>query len=158
MSSARKRLLLILLALAVLLWILGLAAIPLVNSLDVKIRTDNVILNGIPFILIFIGVIVAFIDVTIFAATKWNNKISEDVHRPIERILIAGIVFGVIGMFQPFTIYWYTLGFAVLLLSTIGYIFWSHIIPRVAVERAAHRHDGLGSVSISEIEHKQVEG
>jgi len=131
MTAKRKQLLLILLGVAVLLCVLGIVAQPIVDGLDPKTKTSNAILNGIPFILIFIGVIVAFIDFTILMATVWNNKLPDTVHRPIERLLIIGIVGGIIGMFQPFTVTLYTLGFIVLLVSTIGYIFWSHIIPRV---------------------------
>ncbi|MCC7162758.1 MAG: hypothetical protein IT331_09725 [Anaerolineae bacterium] len=134
MNAKRKRLLLLLLGIAVLLWVMGLAAMPIVDGLDPKTKASNTILSGIPFILIFIGVIIAFINLTIFAATVWNNKLPDTVFRPIERILIGGIVFGIVGMFQPFTVALYTLGFIILLISTIGYIFWSHIIPRVTAQ------------------------
>jgi hypothetical protein len=87
-----------------------------------------------------------------------NNNISENVYRPVERLLIAGIVLGVIGMFQPFAVILYTIGFIVLLVSTLSFIFWSHIVPRVHVDRAAHPHDGLGSVSIGEIERHDIQG
>lgn len=158
MSAARKRLLIILLAIAVALWIAGAVASPIVAGLDVKTRTDNTIVNGIPFILTFIGIIVAFIDVIIFVATRLNNNIAESTYRPIERLLIAGIVLGVIGMFQPFTVVLYTYGFILLLISTLGFIFWSHIMPRTKIDRATHPHDGLGSVSISEIEQHEAQG
>ena len=134
MSPKRKQLILILLGIAILLWVVGIATIPVVASLDEPTRAENTILSGIPFILIFIGVIVAFIDFTIFMATRWNNKLPDTVYRPIERIFIAGIIFGIIGMFQPFTVTLYTFGFILLLISTIGYIFWSHIIPRLTVQ------------------------
>jgi hypothetical protein len=132
MSAGRKKLLFILLAIAVVLWVAGIAAIPIVEGLDPKTKTDNIILNGIPFILIFIGIIIAFIDFTILMATLWNNKISEDVHRPIERALIIGIVVGIVGLFQPIAFLVYTAGFPILFLSTIGFIFWSHIVPRAS--------------------------
>ncbi len=158
MSSARKRLLIILLAIAVVLWIVGIVLGPIVAGMDPKTLADNTILNGIPFILIFIGIIVAFIDFIIFMATRLNNNISEKVYRPIERLLIAGIVLGVIGMFQPFTVVLYTIGFLVLLISTLAFIFWSHIQPHVPIDRATHPHDGLGSVSIGEIERHDIQG
>ena len=146
------------LGIAILLWVLGVALIPVVAGIDPKTKADNVILNGIPFILIFIGVIIAFIDSIIFAATKWSNKISARTFSIVERILIGGIVLGGIGMFQPFIFAWYTIGFVVLLISLLGYIFWSHIIPRLPVEIVAHPHEGLGSVSIGEIEKHSVQG
>lgn len=158
MSAGRKKLLLILLGVAVLLWIVGAALIPVIDSVDPITKADNVILNGIPFILIFIGVIVAFIDFIILMATRLNNKISEKTYTPIERVLIGGIVFGVIGMFQPFTVVLYTLGFIVLLISTLSYIAWSHVVPRIVIDRANRAHDGLGSVSISEMEQHKVQG
>lgn len=132
MSPARKRLVFILLGVAIALWLAGVAAIPPVEALDPKTKTDNVILNGIPFILIFIGIIIAFIDLIIFLATRLNNNISESIYRPIETIFIVGIIVGVVGMFQPFMPTLYTVGFVVLFISTIGYIAWSHIVPRLS--------------------------
>ncbi len=158
MVNSRKRLLLILLSIAILLIVLGIALTPVVNGIDPKIRADNVILNGIPFILIAIGVIILFIDFIIWLASKLNNNIPEKTYRPIERALIVGIALGVIGMFQPFTVVLYTLGFIVLLVSTLGFIVWSHVVPRITLDRATRTHDGLGSVSISEIEQREVQG
>lgn len=158
MSSGRKRLLIILLAVAIALWIAGIVTGPVVAGMDPKTLTDNTILNGIPFILIVIGIIVAFIDFIILMATLLNNKVSENVYRPVERFLIAGIVLGVIGMFQPFTVILYTIGFIVLLISTFGFIFWSHIVPRAPIDRATHSHEGLGTVSIAQVEQKKVKG
>jgi hypothetical protein len=143
---------------AVLLWVVGAAANPVVEGLDPKLKADNVIINGIPFILIVVGIIVAFVAFIIFMATRLNNNISDKTYRPIERMLIAGILLGVIGMFQPFTVWLYTIGFILLLVSTFGYIFWSHIVPRVPIERARQREDGLGGVSVSEFEKRDVRG
>jgi len=135
MSASRKRLLFILLGIAILLLVLGFAAIPIVEGMDPKTKADVTILNGVPFILIFIGIIILYIDFIIFLATRLNNHIAERTYRPVERILIAGIVLGIIGMFQPFTVTLYTLGFIVLLISLLGYIIWSHIIPRLSGAR-----------------------
>lgn len=158
MTARRKRLLLILLGIAIALWVISAVTAPIVNGLDAKTKTDNTIVNGIPVILAIIGIIIAFIDFIIFMATRLNNNISQQTYQPVERILIAGIVLGVIGMFQPFTVVLYTFGFIVLLISTFGFIFWSHIVPRSPVERTAHHDDGLGTVSISQVEQHQVEG
>jgi hypothetical protein len=135
MNAKRIRLLIILLAIAVLLWIAGAVVSPFVEGLDAKTKADNTIVNGIPFILTFVGIIIAFITFIILLATLLNNKISDKIYRPVERLLIAGIVLCVVGMFQPFTVVLYTYGFLVLLVSTIGYIFWSHIIPRISSAR-----------------------
>lgn len=158
MSAGRKKLLLILLGVAVVLMVIGAALIPVIDSVDPKTKADNVILNGIPFILIFIGIIVAFIDFIILMATRLNNKISEKTYSPIEKALIGGIVLGVVGMFQPFTVVLYTLGFIVLLISTLSYIAWSHVVPRIELDRTSSAHEGLGSVSIGEIERHKIQG
>jgi hypothetical protein len=158
MSASRKRLLLILLGVAILMWILGAALTPVIDNLDPKVKADNVIINGVPFILVFIGIVIVFIDFIILVASLLNNNISEKMYRPIERVLIAGIVLGVIGMFQPFTVVLYTWGFILLLISIISYIAWSHIVPRTHLDRAARHDGGLGSVSIGEIEQHRMEG
>jgi hypothetical protein len=139
MSRGRIRLLIVLLAVAIALWIAGVVITPIVQSQPEQVKADNAILTGIPFILIFVGIIIAFIDLIILLATQLNHRVAENVYRPIERLLIAGIVAGVVGMFQPFTPVLYTWGFIVLLVSTIGYIAWSHIVPRTAAVRAEGR-------------------
>jgi hypothetical protein len=45
-------------------------------------------------------------------------------------ILIAGIVLGILGMFQPWIFQAYKYGFIVLLFSTLGFIVWSHVTPK----------------------------
>jgi hypothetical protein len=59
-----------------------------------------------------------------------NGNISKRLFLFIERVLIAGIVLGIFGMFQPWLIIFYKVGFLVLLFSTLGFIWWSHIKPK----------------------------
>lgn len=158
MSAGRKRLLLILLGLAVVLWVAAIVLAPIMEGLPAETRANNTILSGIPFILTFIGIIIAFIDFIIFMATLLNHNISGDIYRPVERLLIGGIVLGIVGMFQPFVLALYTYGFLLLLVSTLGFIFWSHIVPRVVLDRAVHHDDGLGTVSVAQVEQKRAEG
>jgi hypothetical protein len=150
MKPSRKRLLIIMLSVAILLVVIGVIAQPLIQqSTTVQQRTDNAILGGIGFILIFIGIIVAFIDSIIFLATILNHNVSESVHGPLLNVFIGGIVLGVIGMFQPFLFVLYQIGFGVLFISLIGFMVWSHIVPR-----GARRQAEIGSLSASEIENK----
>jgi hypothetical protein len=130
--------------------VVGLAADPIIraNATEQQL-TRNVLLSAIPFIFIFVAIILAFISLTWFMATLLNHNISARVHRPIELITIGGIVLGIIGMFQPWSFAAYQYGFYVLLISTLAFILWSHIIPR-----GAHQ-DQLGSVSIGEFEQKE---
>jgi hypothetical protein len=48
----------------------------------------------------------------------------------VERILIALILLGIVGMFQPIVIDLYRYGFLLLLFSTLGFIVFSHMSPK----------------------------
>jgi hypothetical protein len=119
-----------------ILWIVGLlitglAAGPVINSVATPQQlADNVLLNALPFILIFVSILLTFIALIRATASVLNHNISESAYRPVERVLIAGIVLGVIGMFQPWAMIFYQVGFIMLLISTLGFILWSHIIPK----------------------------
>lgn len=121
--------------LALIIWIVGLliaglAAGPLINAVATPQQlADNVLLNALPFILIFVAIILTFIALIVATGSLLNHRIPERAYRPVERLLIAGIVLGVIGMFQPWALIFYQVGFMVLLISTLGFILWSHIIP-----------------------------
>lgn len=121
-----------------LIWIVGLliaglAAGPLINALATpRLLADNVLLNAIPFILIFVAILLGFITLIRMASHALSHRIAEAAYRPVERALIAGIVLGVIGMFQPWAMIFYQVGFFVLLFSTLGFILWSHVVPRRA--------------------------
>jgi hypothetical protein len=152
MSKSRKRLLIGMLIVAIGFIVVGVIDTQIVAAtMTSQDLANNPLAGGIPFLLIFIGILLSYIDLIIFMATKLNNRISEKVFRPIERLLIAGIVLGIIGMFQPFVMGLYTLGFIVLFVSLLSYIAWSHIVPR-----GAHRASEIGSVSISEVEQHTV--
>jgi len=111
--------------------ILGLVARPVINSLTTeKQRATNVLLSAIPFILIFVAILLAFISLIKMSANVLNDNISPRIFRVIETVLIVGIVLGIIGMFQPWLIIFYKYGFIVLLVSTLGFIWWSHIRPK----------------------------
>jgi hypothetical protein len=111
--------------------ILGFVASPLINALTTeKQRATNVLLSAIPFILKFVAILLTFISMINMSASMLNDNISPRIHRAIERALIAGIVLGIFGMFQPWLIIFYKYGFLVLLVSTLGFIWWSHIKPK----------------------------
>ena len=111
--------------------VLGLVAGPIITSQTTeKQRATNVLLSAIPFILIFVSILLAFISLIKMSADVLNDNISPRIHRAIETVLIAGIVLGVLGMFQPWLIIFYKVGFLVLLVSTLGFIWWSHIKPK----------------------------
>ncbi len=120
-----------LLIVAAVLLILGIVAGPVIQSLATPEQLgENVLLNAIPFILIFVAILLTFIASIIVVARLLNGRISASIHRPIEMALIAGIVLGVIGLFQPWTYILYGISFHVLLVSVLGFTLWSHIVPK----------------------------
>jgi len=120
---------------AVLLLTLGLAAGPQIrSSFSEEILAKNVLLNAIPFILIFLAILLFYIALVRQIATVLNHNIPARTHRRIEVVCMAGIVLGVVGMFQPWWFAAYRIGFSVVLVSTLAYILWSHVVPK-EVER-----------------------
>lgn len=136
---------------AVVLIVLGIILNPVIRNLDREVLVTNTILNGIPFILIFVAIILLFITVIWTAGFFLSHKISPRLFKTIETVIIAGIVLGIFGMFQPWWFLAYKIGFQVLLVSTIFYILWSHIIPR-----GAQRQEEITVVSVSKITDKSA--
>lgn len=139
---------------AVITFILGyFVAEPLIRSSFSEERlATNVLLSAIPFVLIFVSIILTFITIIWFIASMLNHNIPMRIYRPIELAIIAGIVLGIFGMFQPWSFAAYRLGFFLLFGSTLAFILWSHVVPR-----GVH-HENLGSVSISDFEQKDAQG
>ena len=134
MSLSRPRVPLGLPISVAILLILGSIAGPLIRSnFTEKERAANVFLEAIPFILIFVAIILTFITLIVAVASVLNDNIPRQTHRLVERIIIFGIVGGVIGMFQPWWFLAYKYGFSVLLISTLSFILWSHIRPKRAL-------------------------
>ncbi|MGB3713100.1 MAG: hypothetical protein WA996_01605 [Candidatus Promineifilaceae bacterium] len=134
---------------AVILLILGFIALPVINNNTTDEQlAKNVILAAIPFILIFASIILAFMTIVWFVSSRLSDNISEKSYRPIEIILIGGILLGVIFIFQPWVFELFRVGFFLLLASTIGFILWSHVRPKPAAHELAAPADGesgLGS-------------
>ena len=84
MTKGRKRLLIGMLIVALGFIVAGVIDTQIVAAtMTPQGLADNPLAGGIPFLLIFIGILLAYIDLIIFMATKLNNRISENVFRPI---------------------------------------------------------------------------
>jgi hypothetical protein len=146
MAKKRPRIPVGLLISIVVLLILGAIAGPIIQSLATPEQlANNVLLGAVPFILIFVAIVLAFITLIVLVASMLNENIAPRPYRLVESILIAGIVVGVVGMFQPWLYILYKFGFLILLVSTLGYILWSHIAPK-----GFQRQEELGGLSISD--------
>jgi hypothetical protein len=83
------------------------------------------------FITVFLAILMAYIFfVIVLASILLSGRVPQRVYGLIETVIIAGIVLGVIGMFQPWLHLGFRVGFHLLLISTLAYMVWSHITPR----------------------------
>lgn len=123
---------------AVLFLLFGYFVAPAItNSFSEEQLNTNALLSGIGFLAIFISIILFYISFIWWLALRLNGKVSHKTFRIVEYILIGGIVVGVIGMFQPWVFVAFRYGFYLLLLSTLGFIAWSHITPAAAEDEVA---------------------
>jgi hypothetical protein len=118
-------------AIAAALIVLGFVASRVIPSVATPQQlATNVLLSAIPFILIFVGILLFYITLIVLVASSLNGVVSPRVYNAITRVVIAGILLGIFGMFQPWVMAFYTRGFSVLLIATLSYILWSHVTPR----------------------------
>jgi hypothetical protein len=115
----------------VVLLVLGLIAMLVWPSIVSEQRmARNVLLAAIPFILVFAAIIIAFMSLVWYASDRLGGRIVEKTYRPLEYALIAGILLGILLMFQPWVFALFRYGFYLLLASTLLYILWSHVRPK----------------------------
>jgi len=94
-----------------------------------KTRINNVILIAVPFICYFVGILLIYIYLINVFSKILNHRISPKIYKPINFLIIAGILGGIFMMLQPFTIVLYKISFMVVLVSLLLFIFWSHVKP-----------------------------
>jgi hypothetical protein len=104
-----------------------------------------VLLSAIPFILIFLAILLTFITLIWLVASMLNDNIPQRVYRIVEAIVIGGIVLGILMMIQPFLFGLYSPGFLLLFVSVLSFIAWSHIRPAGEVVQGE-----TGAVSVGE--------
>jgi|GEM_PF-1457739 len=75
---------------------------------------------------------------------------SRKTFERIERLIIALMLLGMVGMFQPLSVDLYRYGFLVLLGGTLSYIIFSRFSPRTEPS------DATGPVSVSKIVEPQL--
>lgn len=95
-------------------------------------QQDEVLIKAIPFVSIFVSIILAFICLIVVAAVAFEGKVPLRSYRPIELLIIAGILLGVVGLFQGWKLFAYEVGFLLLLFSLLAFMVWSHMSPMPA--------------------------
>ncbi len=114
-----------------------------------EVMENNIFLLAIPFLTFFIGIILVFIFSINVTARVLNNKVSRRLYKTIEAFVMAGIVLGIIAMFQPWVFVLFRYGFLLLFISTLAFIVWSHVTPRGEARTAI-----LGAIPMNELEKK----
>jgi hypothetical protein len=131
MQVSRPRIPITIPIIIVVFLILGFLAGPFIQSRTTEQqRADNILWDAIPFLLIFIAILLVYILFIIIVGSMLNNNVPQRIYKIIESILIAGIVLGVVGMFQPWVFSAYKYGFVLLLISVLLFIVWSHVAPK----------------------------
>jgi uncharacterized membrane protein YuzA (DUF378 family) len=118
----------------------------------------NATLQAALFIIGFVGILLLYIYGIARANRRWSGRVPQRTYTNVEAFIIGGIVFGIVGMFQPWTMALYRIGFFALLFSTLAFIVWSHISPAtVRRDEQPDEHPYLeGPVSVSGIEVTQL--
>jgi magnesium-transporting ATPase (P-type) len=92
-------------------------------------KQQEVLIKAIPFVAIFVAIVLVFICLVVVVAVGLEGKVPLRSYRPIEYLLIAGIILGVIGLFQGWKLFVYQFGFLVVLFSLLMFMIWSHLTP-----------------------------
>lgn len=117
---------------------------------------NGVLFNAIPFFTAFVGILLLFILLIVIVAIRFNGRIPGRTYSAMEKLIIAGIIFGTLCLFNPWSFVPYRYGFLLLLASTLAFILWSHVLPpradfdaRIApLSRAQHIAGGAVAVLI----------
>ena len=114
---------------AIILAVVGFLLAQIIPTLPVETQRV-VIIQSLPFVGIFVAILLIFILIIVMVAMRLNLKVPHRTQRAIELTIIAMIIGSIIALFQSWNIVGYNYGFVMLVLSTLGYILWSHIVPR----------------------------
>lgn len=113
-------------------FVFGLLFKPILqNLLPINLR-DDVIMLALPFVAYFAAILLLFILGINLISKRLHMSIPHRTHQAVEYTIIAGILAGIIALFQPWTIGPFRYGFSLLLFSTLAFILWSHVTPQSA--------------------------
>jgi hypothetical protein len=120
---------------AVILLVLGLTLSPFIQNIFTEEQLNkNPLFSGIPFLLVFISIILFFMSFIWWLSNMLNFRVSDKVYGRIEKIFIGGIVLGIIMMFQPWVFVLFRYGFYLLLFATLAFIVWSHVTAAAPID------------------------
>lgn len=86
----------------------------------------------VSFFTVLLAILSGFICLIAFASRALSGRVPERLFGLVEIVLIAGIVLGILGMFQPWVQSLYPIGFLVLFSSTWMFTLWGYVTPKPA--------------------------
>jgi lysylphosphatidylglycerol synthetase-like protein (DUF2156 family) len=95
-------------------------------------QRNEVLIKAVPFVAVFVSIVLAFICLIVVVAVSFGGRVPARTYRPVEGIIIAGILLGVVGLFQWWKLFAYQYGFLLLLVSVLLFMVWSHFEPMPA--------------------------
>ena len=86
----------------------------------------------VSFFAALVAILSGFICFIAFMSRLLGGRISERLFGILEKLLIAGILLGIAGMFQPWVPVFYPAGFIVLFAATWIFTLWGYVVPKSA--------------------------
>lgn len=114
---------------AMVLFLVALLFATAAPSMVDEATRRSVLFNAMPFFFTFVGILLLFILLIVLVAMRFNGRIPNRTYKSVELLIIAGILFGTVCLFNPWHFVPYRYGFSLLLVSTLAFILWSHVLP-----------------------------
>jgi hypothetical protein len=90
----------------------------------------EVLILALPFVAVFVSIILAFACLIVVVSIAFDRAVPQRSYRPVEALIIGGILLGVVGLFQGWKLFAYEFGFLLVLVSTLLFMVWSHLAPK----------------------------
>jgi hypothetical protein len=122
---------------------LSFAAKPALTALVPDLETStNILLLALPFLMVFVPIILGYMSLIVFLSKILYQRIPERPYKVVEYVFIAGIVLGILSMFQPWTFVLFRVGFFLLFGSLLGFMIWSHVAKKQTQRETADEAQG----------------
>jgi hypothetical protein len=86
----------------------------------------------VSFFATLVAILSGYICFIAFMSRLLSGRVSERLFGILEKLLIAGILLGIAGMFQPWIPVFYPAGFVVLFAATWIFTLWGYVVPKSA--------------------------
>jgi hypothetical protein len=139
MGKIRRLVPLKMLIAAAVIFGLSFATRPLIAAfVPPEVASSEVLIIAVPFLFIFVPIILSYMSFIVFVGKLLEQRVPERVYKVIEYMFIAGIVLGILGMFQPWAFPLFKIGFFVLFGSLLGFMVWSHVAMKRTRRHGSH--------------------